>query len=510
MIRAIIMSGRMRALTRSLGLAAVLLAALAGCTLLGREPSDPWATYRPALAESVRYVLDTRNDWTQYFIDFDVDTTTNTIQGHQVTRVTNPSAQLWYDLYFRLFPNLPQLAGDMEVSNVTVNGESVPYTYAADRSALRLNLTEPLAPGSAVRVEFDFEVSYPAPTSDYVLFGEKSGIVNLPVAYPMLAVFDETAPASQTTPPWNLDAPAPFGDLAFSQSALYQVTATVPASFTVIATGTPLDRTDNQDGTNTWRWVSGPNREFMMTMGPDFQVRSTQAYSTTVNSYFLPGDEAAGEKALTYAAAALRVYHDTFGRYPYPQMDIVASPLEYRGMEYPGLDLLGIDLYRERQEDLEFLIAHEVAHQWWYNLVGSDPVRLPWLDEGLAEYSTYLYEEAVHGKAAADELLTTRWQIPVDYARRNGLDAPLDQPATAFAPGTYETMVYAKAALFFHAVRQTVGDDAFFRILRAYVARYRFDEANPAAFISMAEQMSGKSLQTIYQEWILAAAPAAQ
>ncbi len=504
------MAHRLRLLASSLFLAGLLLAALAGCTLLGREAPDPWAAYGPALADNTRFVLDTRRDWTQYFIDVEVDTATRTLQGHQVVRVTNPSDQLWYDVYFRLFPNLPQLAGDIEVSDVTVNGQAAPYTYAADRSALRVNLSEPLAPDGAVRVEFDYAVAYPAPTSDYVLFGEKAGIVNLPVAYPLLAVFDNNAVVSQTLPPWNLDAPAAFGDLAFSQAALYQVTATIPASYTVIATGTPLDRQDNQDGTNTWRWVSGPIREFMMTMGTDYQVRSTQAYSTTVNSYFLPGDEAAGEKALAYAAAALRVYQDLFGRYPYPHMDIVASPLAYRGMEYPGLHLLGVDLYRDRQQDLEFLIAHEVAHQWWYNLVGSDPVRLPWLDEGLAEYSTYLYEEAVHGKAAADTLLTTRWQTPVDYARRNGLDVPLNQPASEFGPGSYETMVYAKAALFFHAVRQVVGDDAFFRILRAYVARYRFAEADPAAFIGLAEQMSGKSLQDVYREWVLTATPAGQ
>ncbi len=210
------MFGRLRALTLSLLLAGMLLAGLAGCTLLGRNPPDPWAAYRPALAENARYILDTRRDWTQYFIDFDIDTTARSIQGRQVVQVSNPSTQLWYDVYFRLFPNLPQLDGDMEVSNVTVDGQATPYTYAADRSA--------------------------------VLFGERTGIVNLPVAYPMLAVFDETAPVSQTVPPWNLDTPAPFGDLAFSQAALYQVTATVPSSYTVIATGTARDRTDNQDG----------------------------------------------------------------------------------------------------------------------------------------------------------------------------------------------------------------------------------------------------------------------
>ena len=75
--------------------------------------------------------------------------------------------------------------------------------------------------------------------------------------------------------------------------------------------------------------------------------------------------------------------------------------------------------------------------------------------------------------------------------------------SSAFGPGRYETIVYAKAALFFHAVRQEVGDDMFFRILKAYVQRYRFREVQPADFVSLAERLSGKSLAAIYNEWVL-------
>ncbi|MFZ2614585.1 MAG: M1 family metallopeptidase [Anaerolineae bacterium] len=482
---------------------ASLLLLLAGCTLFNRPKPDPWAAYRAGLAPLSQNILDSRSDWPRYSLDLQIDPETRTIQGSQEVIITNDTQFTWGDLYFRLFPNLPHFDGEMEIASVQRAGRPLPFSYAADRTAIRVAPPQPVAPGASLTLDLIFSVEAPAPTESYVLFGASQGILNLPLAYPVLAVFDQAAAAASEPIPWRLDMPATYGDTAFTQAALYQVTATLPSTFTVVATGVLLGRTSSADGQDTWRWTSGPIREWMMTLSPDFHVVSTSAYSTTVNSYFLSGDEATGNEALQIAAAALRVYQDHYGRYPYPAMDIVASPLQYRGMEFPGLDLIGLGLYRQRTQDLEFLIVHEVAHQWWYNMVGNDPVRTPWLDEGLAEYSTYVYLEAVRGQAAADNLLANRWQTPVTYARNNGLDAVVNQPASAFGPGRYETIVYAKAALFFHAVRQEVGDDMFFRILKAYVQRYRFREVQPADFVSLAERLSGKSLAAIYNEWVL-------
>lgn len=488
-------------------IAGALLLLLASCTFFSRPKPDPWAAYRAGLTPLSQNILDSRSDWQRYTLDLQIDPWARTVQGSQEIVVTNDTQVSWGDLYFRLFPNLAHYDGALDISSVQEDGQPLPFSYAAERTAIRVVPPQPLAPGASLTIDLVFSVEAPAPATPYVLFGASQGVLNLPLAYPVLAVFDEAAAAAGESIPWRLDMPATYGDTAFTQAALYQVTATVPSTFTVVATGVLLARTSSSDGVDTWHWTSGPIREWMMTLSPDFQVLSTTAYSTTVNSYFLTGDEATGKQALQTAATALRVYQDHYGRYPYPMMDIVASPLQYRGMEFPALDLIGIDLYRQRPQDLEFLIAHEVGHQWWYNMVGNDPVRTPWLDEGLAEYSTYVYWEAVHGQAAADSLLVNRWQMPVTYARNNGLDAVVNQPATAFGAGRYETIVYAKAALFFHAVRQAVGDDMFFRILKAYVQRYRFREVQPSDFISLAERMSGKSLQSIFQEWVLSSVP---
>ena len=73
--------------------------------------------------------------------------------------------------------------------------------------------------------------------------------------------------------------------------------------------------------------------------------------------------------------AALQIYTDKFGPYPYREMSIVQAPLTFKGMEFPSLSLIGSQVYSLYQKDLENLVIHEVAHQWWYNQVGSDQVR---------------------------------------------------------------------------------------------------------------------------------------
>jgi aminopeptidase N len=231
-------------------------------------------------------------------------------------------------------------------------------------------------------------------------------------------------------------------------------------------------------------------------------VLETKAHGVDLRSFYLPGDEAAGQAALYTAAAALRIYSDAFGPYPYPEMTVVEAPLRFYGMEYPGLNLIGKALYRDFRAELEERVAHEIAHQWWYAQVGNDQINAPWLDEGLAEYSTATYYRQVYGQARVNTLVNQRWLAPYQVKVENGLDAVVNQPAAAFGQ-EYEVIVYAKAALFFDALRQEVGDDFYDVILREYLARYRWRIAAPDNLLRVAESVSGQDLDGLYYRWIL-------
>ena len=122
-------------------------------------------------------------------------------------------------------------------------------------------------------------------------------------------------------------------------------------------------------------------RDFTLAASPDFQVTSGSVDGTQINSFSSSGFEAGGEAALQVASGSLETYNQLFGAYPYAELDVVQAPMRYAsGVEYPTIILINSDLYDDPQE-MDFIItdAHEVAHQWWYNLVGNDVFDDPWM-----------------------------------------------------------------------------------------------------------------------------------
>ncbi len=464
---------------------------------------DALAPYRPAMLEAYREDLDRLPLLPRYDLTLRVDPFTRRLSGQGLLVAPNRHEIPLTELYLRLFPNLPQYRGSMQMQTVAVNGQTTAFDLTAEDTAVHLLLPEPLLPGRSAVISYTWTVDAPSVEAGYALFGESQGILSLPLSYPTLAVSEMGTTGQRLN--WHLEIAPAHGDVAFLESALYQVQVITAPDVVVIGSGTVVSKTVTAEGQAAWHLVTGPAREFMLLLSRRFQQLTGRAYDTSVHSYFLPEDREAGQRALEYAIAVAQVYSDRYGRYPFTELSVVAAPLEYRGMEYPGINLIGMDLYRRRRADLEFLIAHEIAHQWWYNLVGSDPVNYPWLDEGLAEYSTYLYYESVYGKEAAERLRQNRWELPVAYARENGLDTIVGQPASGFGPGNYETMVYAKAALFFHALRLAMGDDAFFQLLQTLLSDYRYQIITPEVFLEEAQKISDKDLKPLYREWILSA-----
>jgi aminopeptidase N len=168
----------------------------------------------------------------------------------------------------------------------------------------------------------------------------------------------------------------------------------------------------------------------------------------------------------------------------------------------PALAHLGEVLERT----LEFTVAHEVAHQYFAGLVGSDPIKLPVVDESLAQYTALLYVEWKHGKAAADaqrkEALVQSYHL---YRMSGGKDGRADRSTDDFADEfEYGALVYGKAPLMFHASRQLVGDAAFLQAMRSYVDTYRFRWACGDCFtreLAKASPPNAKRLDALRVRW---------
>ncbi len=493
------MNNRLRLLPITLALPVLMLGLglIAACTQ--SAPPDPLAPYRPAFREEA---LPTGFDITstpRYDIDLRIDPDQRRVDGVARLRFRNLSGRPLNDLYVRLYPNLPQLAGTMQITGVSVLPEHLVAGFAYDiaNTAARITLPEPLPAGEELELEINYWVEAPS-KSGYVLFGQSEGILNLPYSYPMLAA-QTRDPAS----PWRLDVPPPHGDIAIADPSFFWMTATVPSGVTLVASGVEITNTAGVSNTVQHILTAGPAREFAMTLSRDYQKESLDVDGIRVNSYFLPTDAAAGRTALAQGAGALRAFNRLLAPYPFTDLDIVEAPTRYLGMEFPGLNFIGLDTYRQQTQSQEVLVAHEVSHQWWYGLVGSDPYRFPWLDEGLAEHSSLLYTDTIYGQAAADNMRSLRWHVPTEWAVKNGYDEPAGQDVTAFDGANYEILVYAKSALFFDALYQALGRDAYLKVLQTYIDRYRFQTPSPADFLAVVKEVGGIDPEPFYRQWIL-------
>ena len=462
-----------------------------------------------ALIPGAQSDLDSLLDLTQYDIELVIDYEGHTFQGRSQVDYTNTEDVPIDSLYFRLLPNGHNSYGNgsLSVSQVRVDGKPVETKLSLSDTVLEVTLPEPLAVGEQARLDFDYSGVVPvdfggdeAPAG-YGIYNFSEGVLTLSGWYPILAVYDEDG--------WNLDPVSPIGDSVYSDTALYSIEVIADSYLSIAATGVEIDRGSSGETTHH-RMISGPVRDFFLIMSPDFRVKSTQVDGTQVNSYYLPGHEAGGEAALSITADSLRVFNEHFGVYPFTELDVVDAPMRHAlGVEYPAIFLVASGLYEEPDQP-SFIVAtaHEVAHQWWYSVVGNDVFDEPWLDEALTTYSSSLYYQDVLGKESYQGIVDY-WQGRYDSLLEDGGDEPITQDLAYFEnvadPGSYGGVVYIKGALFFKALRDEIGDEAFFAALQAYYQDHKHQIARGDDLLSAFERASGRSLDGFLQKWLYSA-----
>jgi len=460
-------------------------------------PGIDWADlspYRAAMRPAFVGDIDGVTDATRYWIELDIDLAALTLDGTALVNYTNQENEPLDEIVFRLLPNTPGYGASMTVSRVTVGETVVAPTVRLGGSAIHVPLSAPLAPGERIEVALSFSGDLPTDRSaGYAQYGYVDGVLALPNAYPLIPVYDDEG--------WNVEVAPSHGDATFSDTALYHVRVRVPSDMVVACSGVAIDAQPASNGTTAHTCASGPMRDFVVVASAAYQRVSAQVGEVTVHSYYLD-ERAGGERALDYAVEALRAYEQLLGPYPFTELDVVATPTTAGGIEYPGLVVIAANLYTRNGGFFELATVHEVAHQWWYGLVGNDQVDEPWLDEALTQYTSLLYYEERYGAERAEQFLEETFENPYHYLCENDLDMPAGLPVAAYSSDLYGAVVYGKGPLFFHALRQQVGDQTFRRILQTYLQEHRYGVAYPKDFISVAERVSGQSLDALYARWI--------
>lgn len=504
-------------MTKPLLFALVVITLLTSCTLRPASPTPPPPTatpipvsltgqrqaMRPAHTSEVDQIFNQRAP--SYRLDVTVVPESLAppakpyVLGLLRVHYTNNESVLLNQIYLRLFPNTPSYNGSMRVTQVLVNQQVVEPSLIAQNATLGIPLSGPLEPGQSVDLQLSYEASLPTTVNDgFALFNYSAEVLTLAGFYPVIPVFDAEG--------WQIDVAPTYGDAAFTDIAFYEVNLTVPSTMTVAATGSTLRQIDHADGTTTHHIFSGPVRDFQVVLSEKFASLSQPVNDVTVTSYFPAGAEEKGQFALEVAAESLRVFEALFGPYPYREFDVVAAPTSGStgGVEYPGLVIIAERYYYEDNDFMEFIIAHEVAHQWWYGLVGNNPLTAPWLDEALTNYSTVHYYEARYGPSERTRITQEMFVAPHNLLKVSNADLPIGGAVGDYPAELYQPIVYGKGPLFFDEVRTLLGDAAYLAALNRYAEQYRYGIAQPADLLAIFGQAGqAAAVEAVYETWVL-------
>ena len=473
------------------------------------------ALYQPVLAGARDAVIaETAGRLTEYRIEAELVPPTaeqpTLVRGTADIRFYNGTGRALDELFFRLYGNDEEYAeGALALEAVTVGGAATAHELSVADTVARVALPAQLETGETVDLAVDFVATVPTdPERSYGIFSYQvdAGTWALAHWYPVLAGYGADGR-------WNLEPPSTNGDKVFSNSALFEVELTTPPGLVVAATGNVV--AEEEVGARTrHRIVTGPVRDIVLVVDDDYASISEEVDGTVVTSYYNPGNEVGARAVLRYGVQALAIFNELFGPYPYEEMDLVDVAVRNgaAGVEFPGLMFIARGLYDDEDAAvpgvsfLENVVAHEVAHQWWYGLVGNDQYVDAFIDEGLTNYVTVVYFEEQYGKqqGAAQE----NGQLLSPYLRylRTYGDLAADQPTDEFPDGrAYGAIVYGKAPLGFRALRREIGDEAFFGALQEYAAAERFGVAVPADLRAAFERASGQDLTEFWRHWFEAA-----
>lgn len=458
---------------------------------------DDRAIFREGLINAEQGVLDQLPGASVYHIDLQIPNDFLVLQGREEVRYTNQEDEALDEIYFRLFANTA--GGKSTVSALKVDDQDVEPVYEFADSAIRVPLAAPLQPGEQVVIQMDFAVEVPREMAgNYGLFGYFEDILVLDEFHPVIPVYDDEG--------WNVEVPPPNADVVYHDASFYLVRVTAPAELTVVASGIEVGR-EREGDSQILTFAAGPVRDFYIAASDRYVATSKTVGDTTVNSYAFAEREEHANLVLQYAVDALENFSARFGVYPYTEFDAVSTPMQALGMEYPGVTAIGIFLYDPDYELrgtpsqilLEATVAHEVAHQWFYNIVGSDQVDEPWVDEAVVQYTTGLYYDDVRGETAAQSYRDSwydRWD------RVEQADIPIGLPAGDYQGREYGAIVYGRGPLFIAALAEEMGQKKFDKFLRDYYESHKWGIGTSDAFKQLAERHCQCDLTALFEEWV--------
>ncbi|MCX7029126.1 MAG: M1 family metallopeptidase [Spirochaetes bacterium] len=464
---------------RILALCAVVVLLAGGC---GKRAAAGPVAAAPSQRSAIR-------------LDLAVAADLSAVEGSMDLQLVNQEREPVDRVRFLLFPGL--VGGRMDITGCTVDGAAATLGGGKRDAVRAVVLQRALAPGASVEIALSWRAAVPAIEGGGPL-ARTDGFASLAWCFPVAL-----------SPLTVAGQPAPYADFLCTDAASWRVRVSLPAGLVLVTGGREISRT-GEDGRTVVNLELDPARDFYLAIGTGLSVRAARPSvggGPAIRCFAPPGREAAAAFAMDVAGRAIAAFARRFGPYPYDTFTVLAGPLASLGIEFPGLTVIGARIFSlegsmdgtPTQAVLESTIAHEVAHQWFYNLVGNDQAIEPWLDESVAQYATRLYYLDRYGEDAADSCVDSWW------ARWNRVDrtlTPIGLPVSAYTAKEYGAIVYGRGPLFLETLASSMGGSVFDRFLRDYVERFTWRIARGADFRITAKEQCGCDLDALFAAWV--------
>ena len=451
----------------------------------------------------------------EYEININLDEKEHIANCTQTVNYVNKTEDELEEVYFHLYPNAFKKdavnkpvssvyetkayyngfsEGGIDITKVEVNGKEVEILLeGTDNTLIKVLLEDGLNKNKKVSIYFEYCLTIPNVNHR---FGYGENTLNLGNFYPVACVY-ENGEFDKNGYHYN-------GDPFYSNLANYEVNVKCNSALTVASTGTEKSK-EEADGYKNLKYSAKAVRDFALVFSNKFKVAS-QNYENTKINYYYYGDENA-DKSLETSVKAVSTFNDMFGKYPYETLSVVESNFVHGGMEFPCLVLISDNL--ESYENYTETIVHEIAHQWWYGVVGNNQFAYGWLDEGLAEYSSALFfEKHTEFEISYESIINnanSSYCLFEDVYKDvfGKVDTTMNRKLNEFnTEPEYVYISYVKGMLMFDSLREVIGSKKFLSCVKYYYSCYMGKNAVPENLIDCFEKKSHFKLQEFFDSWI--------
>ena len=370
--------------------------------------------------------------------------------------------------------------------------------HPQQQDIIKLILPAPLPPKTSIEIQTPFHVKLPYAFS-------RSGYIDksyqITQWYPKPAVYDKKG--------WHEMPYLDQGEF-YSEFGNYDVQITLPVKYIVASTGVLNDEKKDastkilhyqQDNVHDFAWFADAAFEVM------HDTLKLASKTIDVYAYYHKPNAVNWKNSIAFIKSAIRTKSDWVGEYPYKTVSVVESKeAGDGGMEYPTITLISSP---SDERLLDYVINHEVGHNWFYGILATNERAHPWMDEGMNSYYDRRYNLQKYNSGSVEFFKTKNNfinnRLPTDLENvllqsmtSTKTDQPIETPSEKFSEINYNAVAYTKTAQWMKLLETEIGQVSFDKLMQEYYRRWQFKHPYPEDFKMLAEEISGKNLDKVF------------